>query len=152
MKQVARQVYRYGTWVLLVLVIGQFVFAGMGVFSLLGPNADAKGTGFLMIHAGIGPLVIFVLCLLMIACGFLGRLPRRLTGIAAGFIGLLILQSLFLVPYHAALDNASSSPLRFISGLHVVNALVIFWLAIQLPFWTRHDLESPLDARRAAAA
>ena len=152
MKQVAREVYRYGTWVLLVLVIGQFVFAGMGVFSLLGPNADAKGTSFLMIHAGVGPLVIFVLCLVMVACGFVGSMPRRLTGLPGILIGLIIVQSLLLIPYHAAQGNAAASPIRFISGLHVVNALLIFWLAIQLPFWARHDLESPLEVPRAAPA
>src|SRR5207248_6860707 len=39
----ARTLFRYGTWAIPLLIIGQFVLAGMGIFSLLGPNPDAKG-------------------------------------------------------------------------------------------------------------
>ena len=142
MKQLARQGYLYGTWLILILVIGQFLLAGMGVFSLLGPNADGKGATFLLIHGGINPLAIFVASLLMIGCGLVGRLPRRMTGLPAAFIGLLIVQSLLLIPYHSAIDSGAMQSLRFISGLHVVNALFIFWLALQLPFWARRDIDS----------
>ena len=140
MTLVTRRLFRYGSWVIPVLVVGQFVLAGMGVFSLLGPNADAKGATFLMLHALVGPLAIFFLSLVMIGLGFAARLPWRMTGVAAAFVPLLILQSLFLIPYHVAQDDASAAPLRFLSGLHVVNALVIFWVAMEMPFWTRRDL------------
>jgi len=147
----ARTLFRYGTWAIPLLIIGQFVLAGMGIFSLLGPNPDAKGAGFLMYHAAIGPLVIFVLTLLMIGLGFAGRLPWRMTGVAAAFVPLLILQSLLLVPYHLAQDDAGLASLRFISGLHVVNALFIFWLALEMPFWTRRDLAALAAAPRAGS-
>ena len=140
MKAWTRRLFVYGTWAMLVLVIGQFVAAGFGVFALFGPNPDGpKGTSFLMYHAGIGPAIVFLLALVMVALGFIGRLPWRMTGLAAAFIGLVILQSLLLVPYHLAADSAAWTPYRFISGLHVVNALVIFWLALEWPFWTRRD-------------
>jgi hypothetical protein len=136
----ARTLFRYGTWVVLVLVAGQFVLAGMGVFSLLGPNPDAKGASFLLFHAIYGPLAILVLSLLLAGLGFAGRLPRRMTALAAAFVPLLILQSLLLTPYHMAQDDPSLASLQFLSGLHVVNALVIFWLALEMPFWTRTEL------------
>jgi len=139
----ARTLYRYATWVMLVLVIGQFLLAGMGVFSLLGPNPDVKGATFLLYHSAYGPLAIFVLALLMIACGLIGRLPWRMTGLAAGFVGLVILQSLLLTPYHLAQDDKALSPIRFLSGLHVVNALFVFWLALEMPFWAARDLVEP---------
>jgi hypothetical protein len=30
----------------------------------------------------------------------------------------------------------------WLSGLHVINALFIFWLAFQWPVWARQDLEA----------
>src|SRR5439155_1674400 len=42
--------------------------------------------------------------------------------------GLVIVQSLLLFPYHAAVQG----PLRAISGFHDLNALLIFWLALRL--------------------
>jgi len=36
----------------------------------------------------------------------------------------------------------------WLSALHVVNALFIFWLAFQWPVWTRRDLRE-LSQRRA---
>src|SRR5438477_180572 len=56
-----------------------------------------------------------------------------------------------LVPYHLAQDDAGLASLRFISGLHVVNALFIFWLALEMPFWTRRDLAVLATAPRAGA-
>ena len=151
MTPVARTIFRYGTWAVLVLVIGQFVLAGMGVFSLLGANPDAKGASFLLVHALYGPLAILALSLLLTALGFAGRLPWRMTGLAAAFVPLLILQSLFLIPYHLAEDEPGLKSLRFLSGLHVINALVIFWLALEMPFWARTEL-ARLEVRAPAGA
>ena len=140
MTATARTLFRYGTWVVLVLVAVQFVLAGMGVFSLLGPNPDVKGATFLLFHAIYGPLAILIVSLLLAGLGFAGRLPRRMIVLAAAFVPLLILQSLLLTPYHLAEDDPALASLRFLSGLHVVNALVIFWLALEMPFWTRREL------------
>jgi len=39
MGDVARRIYRYGTWLMLVVIIGQFTAAGAGVFSTMADNA-----------------------------------------------------------------------------------------------------------------
>jgi hypothetical protein len=124
----------------------------MGIFSLLGPNADAKGATFLMIHAAVGPLVILTVSLLMVACALVGRLPRRMIGLPVAFIGLVIVQSLLLIPYHDAVDNGAMKSLRFVSGLHVVNALFIFWLALQMPFWARREIDRLVTEPQAVPA
>jgi hypothetical protein len=140
----ARRAYLYGTWVMLLLIIVQFTAAGSGLFSVL--RDDAAGAGILLYHAGIGPLVILVLSLLMVVAGFVGRVPWRMTGLAASFIPLLLLQSLLIIPYKYPDDIPALGAMPWLSGLHVVNALFIFWLAFQWPAWTRRDLAAGATA------
>ena len=65
--------------------------------------------------------------------GWLGRVPARILGLAGAVTGLTIVQSLLLIPYHMNIQG----PLRAISGLHALNALFIFWVALQLVARTR---------------
>lgn len=132
---------------MLILVLLQFLFAGLGVFSVIPPNPYAGGAYFLQYHAFIGPILIAILSLVIVVIGFMARLPWRMTGMGGAFFGLLVLQSLLLVPYHVAQDNASMAGLRPISGLHVLNALFIFWLAVEWPFWARRDLAASGGAK-----
>jgi len=53
---------------------------------------------------------------------------------------LTVLQALLLFPYHM---NAQGV-LRAISALHVLNALLIFWVAFQLVERTRLYMASPV--------
>src|SRR5438034_7921987 len=96
MGDVARRIYRYGTWLMLVVIIGQFTAAGAGVFSTMAD--DASGAYILRYHTIAGPLAVLILSLVMIIAAFIGRLPWRMTGLAAAFIPLLFLQSLFIIP------------------------------------------------------
>jgi hypothetical protein len=154
MSELARRTYAYGTWLMLVLIIGQFAAAGAGVFSVLADNA--AGASILIVHAIDGPLAVLVVSLVMIVAGFVGRLPWRMTGLAAAFIPLVFLQSLFIIPYRYPDDIPALAGMPWLSALHVVNALFIFWLAFQWPVWTRRDLKemrdrSTLEAVTAAA-
>ena len=63
-----------------------------------------------------------------------------MTGLAAAFIPLLFLQSLFIIPYRYPADIPALGRMPWLSALHVVNALFIFWLAFQWPVWTQRDL------------
>ncbi len=142
MKRVARQIYRWGTVLMFLLIIVQFTTAGAGVFSAMAGNS--QGTEALGFHA-LGALVIVVVSLLMVIAAFAGRLPWRMTGLAASFVPLLFLQAIFIAPFVAPNDSfttsigASDKP--WLSALHVLNALFIFWLAIRWVEWTRRDLE-----------
>lgn len=116
---IAGRAYVVGVLVLVLAVVVQFLLAGLGLF------ADAQ---FLMWHAIAGAGVIFSLSLVLVVVGRLGRVPGRTLWLTAAVAGLVVVQSLLLSPYHM---NATG-PLRAVAGLHVVNALVIFWVVFRL--------------------
>ena len=153
MKGLAQQVYRWGTVLMFLLIIVQFTTAGAGVFSAMAGNSE--GTHALFVHA-LGALVIFVVSLLMVIAAFVGRLPWRMTGLAAAFVPLLFLQAIFIAPFLAPNDSfttsigASDKP--WLSALHVLNGLFIFWLAVEWVEWTRRDLERMRRPDRPAGA
>ena len=142
MKRAAQQAYRWGTVLMFLLIIVQFTTAGAGVFSAMAGNSE--GTHALFVHA-LGAPVIFVVSLLMVIAAFVGRLPWRMTGLAAAFVPLLFLQGIFIAPFLAPNDSfitsigASDKP--WLSALHVLNGLFIFWLAVEWVEWTRRDLK-----------
>ena len=138
MRDLARRTYLYGTWAMLVVIVVQFAAAGAGLFSVLAN--DENGAGILQYHRIGGPLVILTLILLTVAAGFVGRLSWRMTGVAAAFFPLMVLQSLFIIPFAYPSDIPALGRMPWLSGLHVINALFIFWLAFQWPVWARQDL------------
>ena len=147
MRDMARRVYLYGTWLMLLVIIVQFAAAGAGVFSVLRDNA--AGANILGYHRAVGPLIVLALSLVMVIAAFVGRLPWRMTGLAASFVPLLFLQSVLIIPYSYPDDIPALKGMPWLSALHVVNALFIFWLAFQWPSWTRRDLTA-LDPRVSA--
>lgn len=134
----AKSVYLFSTWLMLVLIIMQFAAAGAGVFSVL--RGNPAGTTILLYHRGVGPILILVLTVVTVVAAFAGRLPWRMTGLAASFFPLLLLQSLLIIPYSYPNDIPALGGMPWLSSLHVLNALFIFWLTVQWPMWTRHDL------------
>src|SRR5438034_7484328 len=148
MSDVARRIYQYGTWLMLVVIIGQFTAAGAGVFSTMADNAS--GAYILLYHAIAGPVAVLILSLVMIMAAFVGRLPWRMTGLAAAFIPLLFLQSLFIIPYRYPTDIPTLGGMPWLSALHVVLPLFIFSLAFQWPLWPRRAVLR-LRARRPGA-
>jgi len=116
----ARNVYAIGIWVLVAAILVQVMLAGMGVFS-----GDAT---YFIWHANYNSIVVFVLPLILLGVGWYARIPRRMLWLTAAIPGLVILQSIFLIPYHMQAQGL----LRALAGLHAVNALFIFWVAAQL--------------------
>jgi hypothetical protein len=119
MKPQARRVYEIGIYLLVLAVIVQFLLAGLGIFQ------DAY---FFFFHAVVDASIIAFGALLLALVGWYAGVGRRTVWITASIFLLVVLQSLLLVPYH--MDGAGA--LRAISGLHAVNALVIFWVALLL--------------------
>jgi hypothetical protein len=119
---------------MVVLIVVQIATGGAGIFSLAAD--DSEGARVLGFHF-LGPLLILLLTLIMIVAGFVGRLPWRMTGLAAAFFPLLVLQAIFISPF----TNPGSGIPSWLAGLHVVNALFIFWLSFQWIGWTRRDLD-----------
>jgi len=124
MKDTARRAFVWGTYVVAAAVVVQFLLAGLGIF------ADSY---FFFFHAVVNAPIIALLPLVLVLVGWYGGVPIRLRWLMAAIFGLTVLQSLLLVPYHMP----SSGALRYISGLHVVNALFIFWVALVLLDRTR---------------
>ena len=116
----ARNVYRIGIWVLVAAILVQVMLAGMGVFS-----GDAT---YFIWHANYNSVVVFVLPLILLGIGWYAGVPRRTLWLTAAIPGLVILQSIFLIPYHMQAQGL----LRALAGLHAVNALFLFWVAVQL--------------------
>ena len=116
----ARNVYRIGIWVVVAAILVQVMLAGMGVFS-----GDAT---YFIWHANYNSVVVFVVPLILVGVGRYAGIPGRTLWLTAAISGLVILQSIFLIPYHMQ----ATGLLRALAGLHAVNALFIFWVATQL--------------------
>jgi hypothetical protein len=119
MRKLARRTFVVGTWLVGAFIIVQMLLAGLGVFIY---------PGFFFWHASVNSTIVFFLPLLLVPVGWLARVPWAIQGLAVAVTGLTLLQSLLLIPYHM---NAQG-PLRAISGLHVLNAIFILWVALQV--------------------
>ena len=115
----ARRVYTVGIRLLLASIVIQFLLAGAGIFA---------SSSFFFWHANVNAAVVGLLPLVLVAVGWYGGVPRRTLWMTAAIFGLVVLQSLLLIPYRAG----APTWLRAVSGLHVVNALFIFWVGLRL--------------------
>ena len=119
MRARARQVYDVGIYFVVAATILQFLLAGLGIF---------VDSSWLFWHTSVNPFLVGLLPLLLVGVGWYAGVERRTLLLTASMFGLVVLQSLFLFPYHLALTG----PVRAISALHVLNAVLIFWVALLL--------------------
>jgi hypothetical protein len=117
-RALARRIFEYGVYLVVVLVVVQVLLAGLGVFAR---------AGFFW-HTNVNGTLVFFVPLLLILIGWYGRVPIRTRLLMLAIPGLVIVQSLLLIPYHANVQG----PLRAIAGLHAANALFIFWVSLLL--------------------
>ena len=117
-REIARQAYVYGIWLLLAAIIVQFFLAGLGALD---------SSAFWVWHVTNGS-VVALLPLVLVAVGAYGRVPGRTLWLTAGVFGLVVLQSVLIGPYRAA----ATGWVRAIAGLHVVNGLLVFWVILKL--------------------
>ena len=127
MKAQARRVYEIGIYVVVAATVLQFFLAGLGIF------VDAS---LFFWHTTVNPFLVGVLPLLLVAVGWYAGVDRRTLWLTASMFGLVVLQSLLLAPYHMGAGQA----LRVISALHVLNAVLIFWVALLLLDRVRHPV------------
>lgn len=118
-RNVARRAYTIGLWLLLASILVQFLLAGLGIFT---------SPLFFYWHASVNGAIVGLLPLVLVAVGWLGRVPRHTLWLTAAVTGLVGLQSLLLFPYHMGAEGW----LRAVAGLHVVNALLISWVGMKL--------------------
>jgi hypothetical protein len=118
-RELARRIFEYGVYLVVAMVVIQVLLAGLGVFA---------GAWWFFWHAGVNGALVFFVPLLLILIGWYGRVPVRTRLLMLAIPGLVIVQALLLFPYHANVQG----PLRAIAGLHAANALLIFWVSLQL--------------------
>jgi hypothetical protein len=109
--------YRVWIGVLHVLIGLQFFLAGYGA---IGSGSPDEAFSF---HIMNGRLIAAV-ALLGILFAALSRAGGKLVGMAAGVLGLVVLQSLI-----ALVSVAGTTPGQIIFGFHAINALMIMGLA-----------------------
>lgn len=109
----------YRLWIgLLHILIGiQFFLAGYGAIGTGSPDESFS------LHIMNGRLIA-VIALLGILFAALSRAGGKLVGMAAGVLGLVVLQSLI-----ALVSVAGTTPGQIIFGFHAINALMIMGLA-----------------------
>ena len=150
MRGMAWRVYEYGTWAMFLLIVVQFVAAGAGLFSALAQDSTAGG--ILQYHKTVGPLLVLAVSILGVIAAVVGRLPWRMTWLAAAFFPLLVLQSILIIPFAYPDDIPALGQMPWLASLHVANALVIFWLALQWPVWTRDTLQAMANREGSVAS
>ena len=117
---IAQRAYAIGVRLMGLAVLVQFLLAGLGIF------VDNQ---FLSTwHATAGAAAVAALSLICVVIGLLARLPGRTVWLTASVLGLVIVQSLLLVPWHMG----AAGPVRAVSALHVLNALLIAWVSLRL--------------------
>ncbi len=124
MRETARRIFIYASYVLVASVVVQVLLAGLGVF---------QSSDWFFWHASVNSIIVFFLPIVMLIIGRWAGLSRRMVLLTAAVPVLVILQSVFLIPYHL---NAHGV-LRAIASLHVVNAFAIFYAAMLLLDETR---------------
>ncbi len=121
----AAQVVRYGGMVFLAAVLVQFYLAGRGVFDVSGP---VEGADSLDPHRLLGS-VLAALALILLVAAAVARQTKRMVGTAVALFVLTAVEGL--------LASAGSNSPILAGGLHVVVALLIFGLGVELVSSTR---------------
>ncbi|WP_240192427.1 DUF6220 domain-containing protein [Glycomyces sp. YM15] len=125
--------------ILHVLIGIQFFLAGYGAIGTGSPDESFS------LHIMNGR-VIAVVALLGILFAALARSGGKLVGLAAGVLGLVVLQSLI-----ALVSVAGTTPGQIIFGFHAINALMIMGLAEASGRLAKQLLEDRKPAETTAA-
>ncbi len=131
--------YRVWVMILHVLIGIQFFLAGYGAIGTGSPDESFS------LHIMNGR-VIAVVALLGILFAALARSGGKLVGLAAGVLGLVVLQSLI-----ALVSVAGTTPGQIIFGFHAINALMIMGLAEASGRLAKQLLEDRKPAETTAA-
>lgn len=129
-----RLVYAVAAWLFVAAVVVQVFFAGLGLFA---------GARNFELHAFFGFTVVHLISLLLVILGALGRVGRRNIWLAV----LLFV----LVGVQVSLPGLRSD-LPLVAAIHPVNALLIFWLGIQIALRARRLIRAPVGEARALTA
>jgi mercuric ion transport protein len=111
----ARVGYAICTWLFVGCIITQVFLAGSA--ALISADYWAWHRAF--------PQIMRLFPIAMLLIGLASRLPRRMLALTALALGLFVMQYIFIWVF-------GSIGLGGLRGLHAVNALALFWLALRL--------------------
>jgi len=117
-----RRIYLVLTALLLLAVVAQFYFAGVGAFDK--PRDDSS----FALHSVNGMLVIPALSILATIVAALARAPGRLIALSIAPFGLVVVQMLINIVGGSSDDRTGAGNLAVL-GLHAVNGLFIMAVA-----------------------
>jgi Family of unknown function (DUF6220) len=117
------------------LLVVQFFLAGLGAFTTI-HNKQFKDSNF-DAHAALGTLLV-VFALVIVIVALIGRWSPRAMQMSGLLFGLMILQAL--------LAGFGSDDAPALGGLHVVNALVIAGVTVQIVRESRAPVTEPAAA------
>ena len=106
--------------------------SGSTLAILLAREGDAR---LFFWHTTVDAALISFGSIALVVLGRFAGLDRGTFGVPGIIAGMVIVQSLLLFPYHLDLQE----PWRAISGLHVVNGVAIFAIALRLMDRLRQD-------------
>jgi uncharacterized protein DUF6220 len=127
----ARVAYVVAAWLFVLCVLVQLFLAGMGVFA---------GAQNFIAHRDFAYLFGW-LALVMVIAALVGRMPRRMVLLSALLVGLMALQSVFIV-------FRTQQPA--VASLHPVNGGLILLLAVWLAQRARTFVPAPLGTQDRA--
>jgi hypothetical protein len=132
MRDAMARVYVWLAGLLLVAVIAQFYFAGVGIFTFPGSPKDEVPKEEFALHSVNGLFVIPLLALLAVIVAALARAPGRLIAQTSALIVLPWMQIVIFAVNHAIFGEiADAHPgARWFVSLHVINALLIMSTSI----------------------
>ena len=140
-----RRVYFGLSVLLLVAVVLQFYFAGVGAFTK--PQTDSSYG----LHSVNGMMIIPLLSILATVAAAIARVPGRVIGLAIAPLGLVVVQVLIIVIGKAFGDGDNTTPAALvIYGLHAINGLAIMAVAGTNLRAARQQLR-PADSTKAGA-
>jgi hypothetical protein len=117
---------------LLLAVIAQFYFAGVGIFTFPGSPKDEVPKEEFALHSVNGLFIIPLLALLAVIVAALARAPGRLIAQTSALIVLPWMQIVIFAVNHAIFGEiVDAHPgARWFVSLHVINALLIMSISI----------------------
>lgn len=158
-----RKLYVWLSGLLLVDVIAQFYFAGVGIFTFPGSPKDQFPKPEFVLHSS-NWLVLMVLTIVTTIAAALAKAPGRTIGLTIVPLPLSILQLVIFFIAAAIFGDVNEAPqsVRFVIALHVLNALLILWTTVTIHRRARLHAdaaadsapraESPADSAPAAAS
>jgi hypothetical protein len=122
-----RKAFVITSGVLLAAFAFQFVFAAVGAFT-----KPAGGDGSYRLHSINGMAVIPLLTLLTILFAALAKAPRKLIGLTALPLGLVVLQALLAALATGLTDTSGETTTAglIVGGLHAVNGIVAVHIVV----------------------